>query len=293
MAWIELHQAVWTHRKIFELASLLGIDETYAAAHAIRLWTWALDNAPDGDLSALSDRVIAFGAGWRKKPTDFVEAMVEAGLLDRADHGDDGPRSLLVHDWDEYAGRLLERRQKDADRKRNSRGRPKDVQGTSDGTATGVRRTGPDPTGPDRTGPDRTGPDRTGPEDPPDPPAGGSPQPPAERGARRRTGATARELFGTGTEPPNSRPGQARQLLQTWARRWLTYETDDEWAVYAARMGCPELSPAPPRVVEQAVERARVEYAAVDAARNGRHTLRPPEPSATDPPATAALVGPA
>jgi hypothetical protein len=148
MAWLELHQAVWTHRKTFELAALLGIDETYAAAHVIRLWSWALDNAPDGDLGRLSDRAIAFGAGWRHEVSLFVGSLVKAGWLD-----DD----RAIHDWAEYAGRLVERRRIDAERKRNSRGPAPDVRGTSNGTAAGVRRTVPDPTGPDSTGPDTTG----------------------------------------------------------------------------------------------------------------------------------------
>lgn len=156
MAWIELHQAVWTHRKTFELSAALGLDETYAAAHVMRLWSWALDNASDGDLSHLSTRVIAYGAGWRAPNADgFVDALVMVGWLD-ADH--------RIHDWDEYTGRFVERRKQDAKRKRDSRGHPADVQQTSDGAAYAVRRTVPNPTGPDSTGPST----------PPTPPNGGA-----------------------------------------------------------------------------------------------------------------------
>jgi hypothetical protein len=157
MAWIELHQAVWTHRKTFELASLLDLDETYAAAHVIRLWTWALDNAPSGDLSALSDRAIAFGAGWRGDVTALVDALVRSGWLD-----DD----RRIHDWEEYAGRLVERREANAERARLARaarrgqaqnGHAQDVASTSGVRAHDVRGL------PDRTGPDTTQPDTTGP----------------------------------------------------------------------------------------------------------------------------------
>jgi len=156
MAWIELHQAVWTHRKTFELAGRLGIDETYAAAHVIRLWSWALDNAADGNLSSLSDRAIAFGAGWRADVAAFVAALVDAGWLNV---------DRTIHDWDEYAGRLLERRAEDARRKREKRpsARPMDVRTTSARRPLDVRRTGPDLTGPDRT------------STPPTPPTGGTP----------------------------------------------------------------------------------------------------------------------
>jgi len=147
VAWIELHQAVFTHRKTFELAGLLRLDETYAAAHVIRLWTWALDNAPEGDLSGLSDRAVAFGAGWRADAAAFVGALIETGWLDP---------ERTIHDWAKYAGRLVERRQKDAERKRESRhstGSPATVRQTSGKTAAGVRRTVPDLTLPDRTHP--------------------------------------------------------------------------------------------------------------------------------------------
>lgn len=127
MAWIELHQAIWTHRKTLILAAELDIDETYAAAHMIRLWTWALDNAPEGDLSGLPAKVIAYGAGWRNDPDTFVEAAVRAGWLDR-----DGDR-LVIHDWQDYAGRLIEKRRQDAERKRQWREEKKDVQRTSRG----------------------------------------------------------------------------------------------------------------------------------------------------------------
>ena len=150
MAWIELHQAVWTHRKTFELAARLDLDETYAAAHVIRLWTWALDNSPEGDLSSLSDRAIAFGSGWRGDAETFVAALVDVGWLDP---------NRQIHDWEEYAGRLAERRRANTERMRAAR-------------AQHVRRTGPARVGlPDLTGPDLTGPDRT--PTPQPPPASG------------------------------------------------------------------------------------------------------------------------
>jgi hypothetical protein len=127
VAWIELHQAVWTHRKTFELAALLDIDETYAAAHLIRLWTWSLDNAPDGDLSSVSDRALAYGSGWRGDATAFASALLGAGWLD-----DD----RQIHDWDEYGGKLVNARAAERQRARNRRlsiVRPPDVLCTSGG----------------------------------------------------------------------------------------------------------------------------------------------------------------
>ncbi|WP_050769604.1 hypothetical protein [Thermosinus carboxydivorans] len=115
MAWIELHQAIWTHRKTLLLAAELDLDETYAAAHMIRLWTWALDNAPTGELTGLPAKVIAYGAGWRDDPNTFVNAAIHAGWLDK-----DGDR-LFIHDWQDYAGRLIEKRRANAERMRKAR----------------------------------------------------------------------------------------------------------------------------------------------------------------------------
>lgn len=117
MAWIELHQTIWTHRKTLVLAAELGIEPDLAVARVVRLWCWSLDNCPDGDLSALPAAVLAAGANWSGDPEALVNALLCAGFLDRQDE------RLLLHDWWEYAGRLIERRREDALRKRAARTR--------------------------------------------------------------------------------------------------------------------------------------------------------------------------
>jgi hypothetical protein len=151
MAWIELHQAVWTHRKTFELAARLDLDETYAAAHLIRLWSWALDNSPDGSLQMISDRAVAYGAGWKGDAGAFVAALIGAGWLDE---------DRAIHDWEEYAGKLIERRKVDAERQRLVRAEAKKARALREAALglvserpSDVRSTGPDPTQPKSTGP--------------------------------------------------------------------------------------------------------------------------------------------
>jgi DnaD/phage-associated family protein len=124
MAWIELHQAIWTHWKTYELAEMLGIDETYAAAHMIRLWTWALDNAPNGELTNRSFSIIAKGAGWKGNAEEFVQSAIKAGWIDS--DGDE----IHLHDWYDYAGRLLEKREANKERARKSRERTRNVRAT-------------------------------------------------------------------------------------------------------------------------------------------------------------------
>jgi len=110
MAWIELHQSFWDHAKTTALAEILDMEPLYAAAHLAHLWTWSLDNAPDGDLTGLRPRSIAVGSAWRGDPDQFIDAAVEAGFLDR-----DGD-TLTIHDWADYAGRRFERRRQSRER---------------------------------------------------------------------------------------------------------------------------------------------------------------------------------
>ncbi len=116
MAWIELHQTLPSHRKIKKLKRLLKIKTPQAVGHLAMLWLWAVDNAPDGDLSQVDAEDIAEACEWPKDAEDFVAALKEAGLID-----DD----RRLHDWDEYAGRLVDQREnkkkKDRDRQRRYR----------------------------------------------------------------------------------------------------------------------------------------------------------------------------
>lgn len=124
MAWIEVHQELREHKKLYACAEDLKIGRVEMLGTVISLWLWALDNAQDGSLEGVSDRTIARVCGWpEKKAKVLVEALVVHGWLDR-----DGDR-LVIHDWMEYAGRLMERREKDRKRKR----RGADSNGTSDG----------------------------------------------------------------------------------------------------------------------------------------------------------------
>jgi DnaD/phage-associated family protein len=62
-------------------------------------WLWSIDNAPNGDLEGIDIVDIADAAGWAKEPESFIDAMREAGFVD----------GYMIHDWDAYIGRLIER----------------------------------------------------------------------------------------------------------------------------------------------------------------------------------------
>lgn len=115
VAWIESHQSLLRHRKTLRAASLLKIGRHQLIGHLHALWWWALDNvAEDGDLSGISDSEIDAAAEY--DAGGFAEALAHAGFLD----GDaDEARSL--HDWSEYAGRLLRQRRAHSQRMRDAR----------------------------------------------------------------------------------------------------------------------------------------------------------------------------
>ncbi len=102
MSWIELHQSLPTNKKTIRLKNKLRIKTPQAVGHICMLWLWAVDNAPDGDLSGFTPDEISECAGWTgRSAEDFVEALVGSGFIDA---------DMALHDWFEYAGRLLEHR---------------------------------------------------------------------------------------------------------------------------------------------------------------------------------------
>jgi hypothetical protein len=165
MAWIESHQAVGQHPKTLALAHLLGVSLPTAVGHLHYLWWWALDYAPDGELKRHGPTVVAHACLWRGKPQRLWEALTESGFLEA---GQSGAR---IHDWGDYAGKLIDRRASNRQRMRAAR--------AAHG-ADGVHVTSGVPVHTRVELPDQ--PDRTEPT--------GTPQPPLERGrgSRRRNG---------------------------------------------------------------------------------------------------------
>jgi hypothetical protein len=133
VAWIESHQSLLSHHKTRKAARLLGVRPVHLIGHLHALWWWALDYADDGDVSRFDVEDIADAGQWDDDPAAFVDAIVACGpgdapgFLERTDDG-----RLLIHDWWDYAGKLVERRRADAERKRSTR-HPEPVQWTSSG----------------------------------------------------------------------------------------------------------------------------------------------------------------
>lgn len=116
MAWIQIHQQLKDHRKLFSAADELEIEPVHMLGLLVSFWLWALDNTPSGSLEGISNRNIARAAQWDKAPDDFVEAMKNAGLLDENEAG-----VLEIHDWYEYTGKLIDQREAEKIRSRRRR----------------------------------------------------------------------------------------------------------------------------------------------------------------------------
>lgn len=157
MAWIESHQSLRDHPKTRKLSRILGTSLPATIGHLQCLWWWAIDYAEDGNLSRFDAFDIAIGGEWDQDADTFVNALVTVGFLEYIADG------LTVHDWDDYAGKLIERRKANAERMRNARAardagtnepRATHVQGTTNARAERQYRTNQtiptQPTGPDQ-----------------------------------------------------------------------------------------------------------------------------------------------
>ena len=113
MAWIESHQSLGQHPKTKRLARKLGCSMPAAVGHMQYLWWWALDYAPDGDLARFDDEDIADACQWEGEASMFVGALAEAGFLD----------GRAIHDFDVYVGRIVSKREANAERQRQYRER--------------------------------------------------------------------------------------------------------------------------------------------------------------------------
>lgn len=122
MAWIESHQSMAAHPKTRVAARELGISRAALIGHLHMLWWWALDYAPDGDLSGYNVLDIADAADWEGDSEAFVQALTDCGRGGRPGYletSTDG--RMVIHDWMEYAGKLVERREANAQRMREKR----------------------------------------------------------------------------------------------------------------------------------------------------------------------------
>ncbi|MEN6587638.1 MAG: hypothetical protein ABFE02_16485 [Sulfuricella sp.] len=163
--WIEMHDTLPDHRKVYVLMEALKVDRHKAVGIVTCLGRWAVRQAGDGDITGYPPAAIANAIGWNKgNPKSLFDALVTSGFIDCHDDG-----TCTLHDWGDYAGRLIERRAQNAERMRMKRSRADIVQNTC-GACAGA--TVPNHTKPNHTVPkenDGSGADAPGDKSPPTP----------------------------------------------------------------------------------------------------------------------------
>jgi hypothetical protein len=141
VAWIEVHQSLQRHPKLLRLSAKLRIHRAQSAGHLLFLWLWTLDYAPSGDLSAFGPAEISAAADYPGDAEIFAQALRETGWIEANGY---------LHDWHDYAGKLIDKREEDRKRKEEERRkkRPPDVHRTSEGNPCDGAGTVPYPTVP-------------------------------------------------------------------------------------------------------------------------------------------------
>jgi len=132
---VPVHSGIWSSRKIIQLTIALDVSDVTVVGHLVSLWTAALEQAPDGDLSGWSTKAIAASSRWRGDSELFANELVDAGILIR---GSDG--STILNDWALYAGKGIEKRAKARTRMAKARAEKQANAGTTDGERSGTVR---------------------------------------------------------------------------------------------------------------------------------------------------------
>lgn len=131
MAWIESHQDIGQHPKTIALATALDGRITTAVGVLHLLWHFTLKFAwRDGDLSRFEPAVIATAIGWNEPFEPLFDALRNTGWLDE----------MKVHDWLDYAGKIV------GDRLYNEKRRKTSLNGVKSRKSTATNRTVPNHT---------------------------------------------------------------------------------------------------------------------------------------------------
>lgn len=103
MAWIESHQQLREHPKVYALMDALSIEKAQTIGHLHLFWWWRVDYSPSGVIKH-NELAISRAAEWTGNAKNFVEALIACGWLDSGDG------VLKVHDWHDFCGPLIEKR---------------------------------------------------------------------------------------------------------------------------------------------------------------------------------------
>lgn len=133
--WIRVDANIRRRKVVWRLVVSHGLSADAAVGVLVQLWGAVAQHAPGGDISAVPDALLEEWVQWSGEPGAFAKWV-------RSEHATDG----IINEWEEYAGALEQRRERDRARKVQSRSRgqsadiPRDVLVTS--SRNGTERNG-------------------------------------------------------------------------------------------------------------------------------------------------------
>lgn len=107
MAYMELHQEFREHTKVKRLASAVGCSRAESRSMIVCLWTWAIGEARNGDVTKFTPEEIADAChtdevSGKIEPVKLKKALISTSILDEKDS------KILIHDWKSMGVRVLE-----------------------------------------------------------------------------------------------------------------------------------------------------------------------------------------
>ena len=94
--WIESHESLKEHPKLYIFMEELGITRPQAIGHLHLFWWWCSKYAASGKISGYSDLQISRAVDWDGDASRFRNALRNAGFVDEKNG------VFEVHDWSEF-----------------------------------------------------------------------------------------------------------------------------------------------------------------------------------------------
>lgn len=107
MNWIRLSSEYFRHRKTLRIVGKLG---PVAANYPLRLWLWAVEQSPSGDLRDLEPEELVTICDHKGDPSDLWDAMVACGFIEK------NGRGWRIKSWEEHQLPLIERAEHERER---------------------------------------------------------------------------------------------------------------------------------------------------------------------------------
>jgi hypothetical protein len=118
MAWLKSYQTLKDNPKLRSFMRRLKISRCEAIGRLHFLWYWAMDFAPDGDITKFKPEHIADAMEWEGDAKELYDALVQCGYSENVGFIELRDGGAYLHDWDEYFGSYETKRADNAERQR-------------------------------------------------------------------------------------------------------------------------------------------------------------------------------